>query len=49
MKTTTKLKLAWKYRRPLWKYRNVLRHRYDIAAVAATGLVMAFSWMLTKQ
>ena len=34
MTTATKLKLAWKYRAPLWKYRNLIRHRKKIAAGA---------------
>jgi hypothetical protein len=34
MKNTTKIKLAWKYRRPLWKYRSLIRHRKEIAGVA---------------
>ena len=39
--TPRKLKFAWKYRRLLWKYRTVIRYRYEIAggiAVAATVL-----------
>jgi len=39
--TPHKLKFAWKYRRLLWKYRTVIRYRYEIAggiAVAATVL-----------
>jgi hypothetical protein len=34
MTNMRKLELAWKYRRPLWKYRNVIRHRWDILAGA---------------
>jgi len=34
MTTETKLKLAWKYRAPLWKYRKLIRHRKKIAAGA---------------
>lgn len=32
--TTRKVKFAWKYRRALWKYRNLIRHRREIAGVA---------------
>jgi hypothetical protein len=31
------VKFAWKYRRALWKYRGVIRHRREIAG----GLAMA--------
>jgi uncharacterized membrane protein len=41
MKLNTKVKLAWKYRKALWKYRGLIRHRWDVAAVAATGAVVA--------
>ncbi len=41
MTNTTKLKLAWKYRKQLWKYRALVRHRWDIAALAATGALIA--------
>jgi len=30
-----KLKLGWKYRRQLWKYRKLIRNRRTIAAAAA--------------
>jgi hypothetical protein len=41
------VKLAWKYRHFLWKYRNVIRHRREIAGAAvalgavAAGLLLA--------
>ncbi|MBZ5728232.1 MAG: hypothetical protein LAP87_25000 [Acidobacteriia bacterium] len=41
MINTKKLQLAWKYRKYLWKYRALVRHRWDIAAVAATGVLIA--------
>jgi hypothetical protein len=34
MRTTTKLKLSWKYRKYLWKYRNLIRYRREIMGVA---------------
>jgi hypothetical protein len=47
MKTTTKLKLAWKYRRQLWKYRKLIQYRREIltigAASLAVGALMYFS------
>ena len=42
MTTIRKLELAWKYRRPLWKYRSLIRHRKQILYAAAgmgVGLV----------
>jgi hypothetical protein len=46
MTNLTKMKLAWKYRRPLWKYRRVIRHRNKIggltlaAAMIGTGILV---------
>jgi hypothetical protein len=34
------VKLAWKDRRPLWKYRKLLAHRHEIAAAALAGAAM---------
>jgi hypothetical protein len=40
--TVRKVKLAWKYRRPLWKYRKLVAHRREIAgAVIAGAAVLA--------
>jgi hypothetical protein len=36
--TMRRIRLAWKYRRPLWRYRAVIRHRREIAGAAAAGL-----------
>ncbi len=41
MSNLTKVKLAWKYRRQLWKYRGLIRHRREIAGVAAAGVALA--------
>jgi len=49
MKTSTRMKLAWKYRRPLWRYRRLLRHRYEIAALAATGLAITMGWLMSHE
>jgi len=32
-----KLELAWKYRRPLWKYRKLIRYRKQILFAAGVG------------
>jgi hypothetical protein len=34
MTTREKLKIAWKHRRTLWKYRELLQHRRELAAAA---------------
>ena len=44
--TTRKLKLAWKYRAPLWRYRKIIRTavgaRREIGtALAAAGAMLA--------
>ncbi len=35
-----KVKFAWKYRKYLWKYRAWIRHRREIAGVAAAGAAL---------
>jgi hypothetical protein len=38
--TKRNVRLAWKYRGFLWKYRNLIRHRREIGGVAvATGAI----------
>jgi hypothetical protein len=37
MSPLRKLELAWKYRRPLWKYRKLIRYRKQILFAAAVG------------
>ena len=49
MKTTTKIRLAWKYRRALWKYRNVIQHRWTIAAAATAGALVAAGMLLERR
>jgi len=34
--TRRNVKLAWKYRHFLWKYRRLIQHRREIAVVAMT-------------
>ena len=47
MSPIRKLQLAWKYRRPLWKYRKLIRYRKQIlfgsAAVLGAGVVVLAS------
>jgi hypothetical protein len=49
MKTETKLKLAWKYRGCLWKYRRLIRHRRAIGAAAAAGVAGLAVWFLMHE
>ncbi len=37
MNRLTKAKLAWKYRRQLWKYRKLIRYRREVAGVVLAG------------
>jgi hypothetical protein len=39
--TTRQLQLAWKYRRSLWKYRALIKHRRKIAMAAGVALGIA--------
>jgi hypothetical protein len=41
MSPLRKLELAWKYRRPLWKYRKLIRYRKQILFAAAVGVGVA--------
>jgi hypothetical protein len=42
------VKLAWKYRRALWKYRSLIRHRREIGALALAGAAVAAGVLLRK-
>jgi hypothetical protein len=46
--STRKIKFAWKYRRPLWKYRNLIRHRKPIAG-AVLGIAAIGTGLLLKR
>ena len=48
MKIETKVKLAWKYRRYLWKYRNLIRHRRAIGAAVAVSAASVAAWFLIR-
>jgi hypothetical protein len=42
MTQRTKLRIAWKYRRQIWKYRKLIIYRKEIAGVlAATTAIIA--------
>jgi hypothetical protein len=43
------IKFAWKHRRSLWKYRNVIRHRREIGGVALAGIAVAAASMLMRR
>ena len=41
--TIAKMKFAWKYRRPLWKYRKLIARRREIAGAAiASAAILGF-------
>jgi hypothetical protein len=42
--TVRKVKLAWKYRKPLWKYRALIRRRKQIAGIAGAGAAAFLVW-----
>jgi len=35
--TLKQIRFAWKYRRPLWKYRKLIARRKQIAAIASVA------------
>jgi hypothetical protein len=39
--TKRNVRLAWKYRGFLWKYRNLIRHRREIGGMAAAAGAVA--------
>jgi hypothetical protein len=47
--TMRKIRLAWKYRRPLWKYRAAIRHRREIAGAAAALGAVALTTFLVRR
>ncbi len=46
MKTATKIKLACKYRRLLWRGRKVYRYRRELAIFAVAGAVLAIAVLI---
>lgn len=47
--TKRKIQLGWKYRRVLWRYRNLIRHRREIASVAMAAGAMLAAGVLVKR
>ena len=46
--TPRNVKFAWKHRRALWRYRNLIRHRHAIAGwAAAAGAAVAAGLIVT--
>jgi hypothetical protein len=41
----TKIRLAWKYRSHLWRYRKLIRRRKQVAAILATGAGAAIAYL----
>jgi len=46
--TTRNVKLAWKYRHFLWKYRKLIQHRHEIAAFALAGALVGAGVLLKR-
>jgi len=46
--TPRNVKLAWKYRHFLWKYRKLIQYRHEIAAIAMTGVVVGAGVLLKR-
>lgn len=40
----TKIRLAWKYRSHLWKYRKLIRRRKQVATLLAAGAGVAMAY-----
>jgi len=47
--TKRNIKIAWKYRGMLWRYRNVIRHRRQIGGVAAAAGAVAVGVLLRRR
>ena len=47
--TKRNVRLAWKYRGFLWKYRNWIRHRREIGGVAAAAGALAIGMMVRRR
>jgi len=43
------MKLGWKYRRPLWKYRKVIRHRNKIGGLTLAAAAMIGAGILVRR
>ena len=47
--TKRNMKIAWKYRGMLWRYRNVIRHRRQIGGVALAAGAVAAGMLLRRR
>jgi len=43
------VKFAWKHRRSLWKYRNLIRHRREIGGVVLAGAAIAAASLFARR
>lgn len=46
MNNLTKIRLGWRYRRQLWRYRGLIRHRKQIMGIAAAGAAIAAALLI---
>jgi hypothetical protein len=46
MKITRKIRLAWKYRLAIWKYRKLYRYRRELGGLAVAGVVLGIAALL---
>ena len=46
MKITRKIRLAWKYRQAIWKYRKLYRYRRELGGLAVAGVVLGIAALL---
>jgi hypothetical protein len=46
MKITRKIRLAWKYRQAIWKYRKLYRYRRELGGLAIAGAVLGIAALL---
>jgi hypothetical protein len=47
--TIRKMKLVWKYRKPLWKYRKLVARRREIAGAAIAGAAAIAGFVMFKR
>jgi hypothetical protein len=47
--TVRKIKLVWKYRKPLWKYRRLVARRREITGAALAGAAAILAFVMFKR
>jgi hypothetical protein len=47
--TKRNVKLAWKYRGFIWKYRKLIRHRREIGGIAAAAGAVALGMFVRRR